>query len=145
MKQTASVVSVADPAQHSQMKRTAWEVLLRHYKRNRKLNLHQLFANDAARGQRMSAQGAGVYLDYSKNLITKQTIRLLLQLAKESGLASRIDAMFRGEKIDITEGRPAMHVAVRAPRGAPLFIAGEDITPGVQAVLNRMTYFSNCV
>ena len=103
-------------------KRTAWKALESHYRKVRHLHLRDLFAQDPTRGERMAAEAAGIYLDYSKNRITDQTITLLLQLAEESGLQARIDAMFRGEKINVTENRAALHVALRAPRGASVCV-----------------------
>src|SRR5690242_14327658 len=116
-------------------KRTAWKALESHYRKVRNLHLRDLFAHDRTRGERMAAEAAGIYLDYSKNRITDQTIKLLLQLAEESGLQARIDAMFRGEKINITENRAALHVALRAPRGASAFVESVNVVPQVQAVL----------
>ena len=102
--------------------RPAWKALEAHYKNVRELHLRKLFADDPKRGERMTAEAVGLYLDYSKNCITDETLKLLLQLAEESGLRERIDAMFRGEKINITENRAVLHVALRAPRGAQRFI-----------------------
>src|SRR5207247_1150188 len=122
-------------------KQPAWKALEAHYKRARDLHLRELFTNDPTRGERMSAHGAGIYLDYSKNRITDHTLGLLLQLAEQSGLQSRIDAMFRGEKINTTEKRAALHVALRAPRGASVFVDGENVVPPVHLVLATMTHF----
>src|SRR5437899_11521946 len=91
----------------------------------------------------MTAEAVGIYLDYSKNRITDETLKLLLQLAEESGLRARIDAMFRGEKINLTENRAVLHVALRAPRGASIVVDGENVVPQVHAVLDKMTDFSN--
>ena len=132
-------------SQHFQAKRTAWRALANHYRKIRGLHLRDLFADDPRRGERMATEGAGIYLDYSKNRITDQTIKLLIQLAAESGLQARIDAMFRGEKINITENRAALHVALRAPRGASVFVDDENVVPRVHAVLDRMTHFCNRV
>jgi glucose-6-phosphate isomerase len=126
-------------------KRTAWKALEAHYKRVRELHLRELFANDPARGERMAAQGAGLYLDYSKNLITDHTLKLLIQLAEESGLQTRIDAMFRGEKINITENRAVLHVALRSPKGTSIFVDSKNVVPQVHAVLARMSHFSKRV
>jgi len=126
-------------------KRSAWKALESHYRKVRSLHLRDLFAHDPTRGRRMAAEAAGIYLDYSKNRITEQTIKLLIQLAEESGLQARIDAMFRGEKINITENRAALHVALRAPRGASAFVEGVNVVPQVQAVLDKMTHFCNCI
>jgi glucose-6-phosphate isomerase len=122
-------------------KGTAWRAIDNHYRKVRGLHLRDFFANDPLRGERMAAEGAGIYLDYSKNRITDQTVKLLTQLATESGLQARIDAMFRGEKINITENRSALHVALRAPRGASIFVDGENVVPRVHAVLDKMTHF----
>jgi glucose-6-phosphate isomerase len=132
-------------SQHLQEKRSAWRALAGHYRKVRDMHLRRFFADDPSRGQRMTAEGAGIYLDYSKNRVVDQTIKLLIQLAAESGLQARIDAMFRGEKINITENRAALHVALRAPRGASVFIDGENVVPRVHAVLDKMTQFCNRV
>jgi len=133
------------PISHFHAKRTAWRALAGHYRKVRGIHLGTLFADDRSRGERMAVEGAGIYLDYSKNRITDQTLKLLIQLADESGLQARIDAMFRGETINITESRPALHVALRAPKGASLFVNGNNVVPQVHAVLDKMTQFSNCV
>ena len=132
-------------SQHLQGKRSAWRALASHYRKIREVHLRKFFADDPLRGQRMTAEGVGIYLDYSKNRVTDQTIKLLIQLAAESGLQARIDAMFRGEKINITENRAALHVALRAPRRASVFVDGENVVPRVHAVLDRMTQFCNRV
>ena len=116
-----------------------------HYQEVKSLHLRELFANDPRRGERLTADAAGIYLDYSKNRVTDETLRLLLQLADESGLRARIDAMFNGEKINTSENRAVLHVALRAPRGQSILVDGEDVVPGVHAVLNRMADFSNQV
>ncbi|HOW18740.1 MAG TPA: glucose-6-phosphate isomerase, partial [Phycisphaerae bacterium] len=121
--------------------RPAWKALAAHYERIRGVHLRELFADDPGRGDRMTAEAAGLYLDYSKNRITDETLRLLLQLAEESGLRARIDAMFRGEKINITENRAVLHVALRAPKGASILVDGENVVPAVHAVLERMAAF----
>src|SRR3974390_1422718 len=126
-------------------KRPAWKALEAHYQEVRKLHLRDLFANDAGRGERMTARAVGLYLDYSKNRITDETLTLLLQLGEESGLQARIDAMFRGEKINITEKRAVLHVALRAPRGASVVVDGENVVPEVHAVLDKMSAFSDRV
>jgi glucose-6-phosphate isomerase len=125
--------------------RQAWKALEAHHKNVRELHLRKLFADDPKRGERMTAEAVGLYLDYSKNRITDETLKLLLQLAEESGLRERIDAMFRGEKINITENRAVLHVALRAPRGASIVVDGENVVPGVHAVLDKMADFSNRV
>ena len=104
-----------------------------------------LFADDPQRGERLAAEAVGLYLDFSKNRVTNETIRLLVQLAEESGLRERIDAMFRGEKINITENRAVLHVALRAPKGASILVDGENVVPRVHAVLDRMSDFANRV
>ncbi len=126
-------------------RRAAWKALEGHYPKIRELHLRELFADDAKRGERMTAEGVGIYFDYSKNRITDETVRLLVQLAEESGLRARIDAMFRGEKINVTEKRAVLHVALRAPKGESIVVDGEDVVPGVHAVLNRMADFSEGV
>jgi glucose-6-phosphate isomerase len=128
-----------------QPKRTAWKALDNHYKKVRDLHLRELFANDPLRGQRMTAEGAGLYLDYSKNRVTYQTLKLLIPLAEESGLQGRIDAMFRGEEVNITEKRPALHVALRAPKGTSIYVNGNNVVPQVHAVLDRMGHFCDRV
>lgn len=123
--------------------RQAWKALAAHYQKVRSLHLRKLFADDPKRGERMTAEAVGIYLDYSKNRITDETLHLLLQLAEDSGLRARIDAMFRGEKINITENRAVLHVALRAPRGASIVVDGENVVPQVHAVLDKMADFSN--
>src|ERR1700756_1174242 len=124
-------------------KQSAWKALASHYKTVSKMHLRQLFADDPARGQRMAVEAAGLYLDYSKNRVTDKTLKLLLQLAEESGLRERRDAMFRGEKINITENRAVLHVALRAPKGEKIVVDGEDVVPAVHEVLDKMAAFSN--
>jgi glucose-6-phosphate isomerase len=126
-------------------KRTAWRALASHYKVVSKLHLRQLFADDPKRGERLVLEAVGLYLDYSKNRVTDETLRLLLQLAEDSGLRARIDAMFRGEKINITEKRAVLHTALRAPRDASIVVDGKNVVPEVHAVLDRMADFSNRV
>ena len=125
--------------------RPAWKALEAHHKTVRELHLRKLFTDDPKRGERMTAEAVGLYLDYSKNRITDETLKLLLQLADESGLRGRIDAMFRGEKINVTENRAVLHVALRAPRGSSIVVDGENVVPQVHAVLDKMTDFSNRV
>jgi glucose-6-phosphate isomerase len=125
--------------------RPAWKALEAHHRQVQHLHLRELFADDPGRGERMTAEAAGLYLDYSKNRITDETLKGLLQLARESGLRARIDAMFRGEKINVTEKRAALHVALRAPRGASIVVDGENVVPKVHAVLDRMADFSDRV
>src|SRR5258706_7026155 len=126
-------------------KRPAWKALEAHYQNVREIHLRRLFADDPKRGERMTAEAVGLYLDYSKNRITDETLKLLLQLAEESGLRERIDAMFQGEKINLTENRAVLHVALRAPKGASIFVDGENVVPQVHAVLDKMADFSNRV
>ena len=111
----------------------------------RGLHLRDLFADDPTRGERMTAEAAGVYLDYSKNRINDETLKLLIELAEQSGLRARIDAMFRGEKINVTENRAVLHVALRAPRGASIVVDGKNVVPEVHAVLDKMADFANRV
>jgi glucose-6-phosphate isomerase len=124
-------------------KRLAWKALTAHHRKVKELHLRDLFAEDPRRGKRLTAEAVGICLDYSKNHITDQTLDLLFQLAEESGLRARIDAMFRGEKINITENRAVLHVALRAPRGATILVDGENVVPQVHAVLDKMVEFSN--
>ena len=125
--------------------RPAWQALDAHHRRVREVHLRKLFADDPTRGERMTAEAVGLYLDYSKNRITDDTLMLLRQLAEESGLRARIDAMFRGEKINSTENRAVLHVALRAPRGTSIVVDGENVVPQVHAVLDKMADFSNRV
>ncbi|MGA2888475.1 MAG: glucose-6-phosphate isomerase [Terracidiphilus sp.] len=124
---------------------SAWDALASHYKNVSKLQLRQLFADDPKRGERMVVEATGLYLDYSKNRVNDETLRLLLQLAEEAGLHSRIHAMFIGDKINITEKRAVLHTALRAPKGATILVDGKNVVPEVHAVLNRMADFSNRV
>ncbi len=126
-------------------KHQAWRDLSAHYRKVRELHLRQLFADDPKRGPRMTAEALGLLLDYSKNRITAETLQLLLKLAEESRLRERIDAMFRGEKINITEKRAVLHTALRAPRDASIVVDGENVVPKVHAVLDRMADFANRV
>ncbi len=123
----------------------SWRALQAHYDKTKDLHLRQLFADDPGRGERLVAESAGLYLDYSKNRITDETVRLLLALAKERGVAERRDAMFRGDKINVTENRAVLHIALRAPRGAQIKVDGEDVVAEVHAVLDKMAAFSNRV
>jgi glucose-6-phosphate isomerase len=122
----------------SASKHAAWHALERHYGTMRARHLRDLFADDPTRGERMSAQVVGVYLDYSKNRIDDETLRLLVELAEQSGLGARIEAMFRGEKINVTENRAVLHAALRAPRGAAIVVDGKNVVPEVHAVLDKM-------
>ena len=123
----------------------AWKALETLAAKSRILHLRDLFAQDPVRGDRLKVEAAGIYFDYSKNRITDETIKLLLQLAEESGLRSRIDAMFTGEKINVTEKRAVLHVALRAPIGDNILVDGVDVVPLVHAVLDKMAVFSNSV
>jgi glucose-6-phosphate isomerase len=123
--------------------RPSWAALERHFAAVRDLNLRDLFAADPDRGQRLAAEGAGLYLDYSKNRVTDETLRLLLELARESGLAERTEAMFRGEEINTTESRSVLHVALRMPKGASLVVDGRDVVADVHDVLDRMASFAD--
>jgi glucose-6-phosphate isomerase len=123
----------------------AWKALEAHHAETAGLHLRELFAADPQRGTKLAAQACGLYLDYSKNRITDETLRLLLGLAEERGLRGRIDAMFRGEKINITENRAVLHVALRAPRGSKIMVDGEDVVPGVREVLDKMASFAERV
>jgi glucose-6-phosphate isomerase len=123
--------------------RPAWKSLHAHAQKARALHLRDLFAKDSERGQRLTAEAAGLYLDYSKNRITDETIQLIVRLAEESGVRQRIEAMFQGEKINRTENRAVLHVALRAPRGASIVVDGQNVVPGVHEVLDRMAEFSN--
>src|SRR5512136_1270985 len=125
--------------------RQTWKRLVAHYQHVRELHLRKLFADDPTRGERMTVEAVGLYLDYSKNRITDETLKLVLQLAEDCGLRGRIDAMFRGEKINVTEDRAVLHVALRAPRGASIIVDGENVVPQVHAVLDKMADFSNRV
>jgi glucose-6-phosphate isomerase len=123
-------------------KRPAWAALEQHYQTVKDVHLRQLFAEDRKRGDRLAVEAAGIYLDYSKNRITDETLTLLLRLAEESGLRDRIEAMFRGDNINVSENRAALHVALRAPRGASIIHDGRDVVPEVHAVLDKMTDFA---
>jgi glucose-6-phosphate isomerase len=133
------------PAKQPAFKRLAWSALASHYKSASKLHLRQLFADDPKRGQRMAIEAVGLYLDYSKNRVTDETLQLLGQLAEESGLRARIDAMFSGEKINITEKRAVLHVALRAPKDVSILVDGKNVVPEVHAVLDKMADFSERV
>src|SRR2546428_387922 len=123
--------------------RPAWAALEKHYAEIRDEHLRGLFANDPARGERLGAEGAGLYLDYSKNRITDETIGLLLQLAGECGLAERTEAMFRGDRINVSENRSVLHVALRMPKGTSLVVDGVDVVADVHGVLDRMSAFAD--
>ncbi|MFT3882201.1 MAG: glucose-6-phosphate isomerase [Gemmatales bacterium] len=122
---------------------SAWKALSAHYQQIQNVTLRNLFSDDPQRGQRLTLNAVGLYLDYSKNRINDETIRLLLKLADECGLRARIDAMFRGDKINITENRSVLHIALRAPKGATILHDGVNVVPDVHAVLDKMADFSN--
>ena len=140
---------MAAPSETSRNRSTsrpaAWQALADHYENMRGLQLRNLFADDPTRGERMTAETAGVYLDYSKNRINDETLKLLIELAEQSGLRARIDAMFRGEKINVTENRAVLHVALRAPKGASIVVDGKNVVPEVHLVLDKMADFANRV
>src|SRR5260370_4974110 len=142
---TAAVTSTKSRGIAPLPKRKAWKGLHTHYKEVRELHLRNLFADDPKRGERMAAEAVGLFLDYSKNRITDETVKLLIGLAEESGLHSRIDAMFRGEKINTTEKRAVLHVALRAPKEASIIVDGENVVPQVHRVLDKSAQFSNRV
>src|ERR1700723_1045313 len=123
--------------------RAAWKALVAHHEKIQNTPLRSLFSDDPQRASRFTIEAAGLFLDYSKNRITEETRKLLLQLAEESGLVERCDAMFRGEKINITENRAVLHVALRAPKGEKIVVDGEDVVPAVHEVLDKMSAFSN--
>ncbi len=126
-------------------KTPAWKALQSHHTEVGGLHLRELFAADPERGRKLSAEACGLYLDYSKNRVTDETMRLLRGLAEERGLRGRIDAMFRGDKINLTESRAVLHVALRAPRGTAIMVDGEDVVPGVHEVLDKMASFADRV
>ena len=132
-------------AKRPAIKRQAWDALDAHYKKASELHLRQLFADDPGRGERMAVEAVGLYLDFSKNRVTYETLKLLLRLAEQSGLQARIEAMFRGEKINFTEKRAVLHVALRAPRGASIIVDGLNVVPKVHSVLDKMADFSDRV
>jgi len=123
----------------------AWQALETHYEGMRNRQMRDLFAREPGRGERMTAEAAGIFLDYSKNRVDEETMSLLVALAEQSGLRERIDAMFRGEKINVTENRAVLHVALRAPRGASIIVDGKNVVPEVHAVLDKMADFANRV
>jgi glucose-6-phosphate isomerase len=132
-----------DPQTQLCTERPAWKALVANHQKIRDLHLRKLFADDPTRGKRMTAEAVGLFFDYSKNRVTDETLKFLLQLANESGLRARIDAMFRGDKINITENRAVLHVALRAPEGESIVVDGENVVPQVHAVLDKMADFSN--
>jgi len=136
---------MADISAQSLKQLSAWRKLAAHHGEIEGIHLRELFAADPNRGERFTIDDIGIYLDYSKNRITGETLRLLLELAEASGLRERIEAMFRGEKINVTENRAVLHVALRAPRSGSLFVDGEDVMPGVHKVLDQMADFADRV
>jgi glucose-6-phosphate isomerase len=126
-------------------RRPAWKALAAHHKTMRDTQLKQLFADDPKRGERFTAEAAGLFLDYSKNRITDETLKLLIQLAEESGLREHIDAMFRGDKINVSEKRAVLHVALRSPKGEKIVVDRQDVVPAVHAVLDKMSAFCDRV
>jgi len=140
------MASVAEPPTSPPLtERLAWKNLEAHYRKARALHLRDLFANDPTRGHRLTAEAVGIYLDYSKNRVTDETLKLLVHLAEESGLRQRIDSMFHGEKINRTENRAVLHVALRAPKEASIIVDGHNVVPAVHEVLDRMADFSKRV
>jgi glucose-6-phosphate isomerase len=138
--------TLKEPTTHSSLTaRLAWKALQVHFEKVKDSHLRQLFAADPERGDCMNVEASGIYLDYSKNRITGETVSLLLQLAAESGLRARIDAMFRGDRINITENRPVLHVVLRAPREASILVDGQNVVPDVHQVLDKMAAFSRRV
>ncbi len=127
------------------VQRPAWKALQAHAQEIQQTNLRALFAADSGRGDRFVAEAEGLFLDYSKNRVTDETLKLLIQLAEESGLQAKVEAMFRGDKINITENRAVLHVALRAPKDEKIFVDGEDVVPGVHAVLDKMSGFADRV
>jgi glucose-6-phosphate isomerase len=142
---TSVLKKAKSPAVRKLTRRAAWKALQSHYKAIRDTHLRTLFAEDLGRGERLTVEGAGFFLDYSKNRVTDETIKLLLQLAEESGLKRRIEAMFSGEKINITENRAVLHVALRAPKDQTILVDGKNVVPEVHSVLDKMTDFANRV
>src|SRR4029453_17927319 len=125
--------------------RLAWKALRAHHEKVKGLHLRELFAEDGTRGERLTAEAAGLYLDYSKNRVTDETLALLVRLAEESGLRAAIEPMFRGENINPPENRAVLHVALRAPRGTQIIVDGKDVVPEVHAVLDKMAAFAERV
>jgi glucose-6-phosphate isomerase len=139
------VTTLMTPTFEPLTKLKAWKALASHYQTVRELHLRELFAADPKRGERLTVEAAGLFLDYSKNRATDETLKLLVELAAESGLRERIDAMFRGDKINLTENRAVLHVALRAPKDASILVDGKNVVPEVHAVLNKMADFCNRV
>src|SRR5580693_747876 len=137
--------SSSTPANVALTELPAWKALSAHYEQLRNIHLRTLFADDPKRGESLAITAEGFYFDYSKHRVTAETVRLLIALANESGLRDRIDAMFRGDKINVTEKRAVLHVALRAPRDATIVVDGKNVVPKVHQVLDRMADFSNRV
>ena len=133
------------PATAPLKSRPAWKALEEHYAKISKIHLRQLFAEDSQRGERMKLEALGLYFDYSKHRINGETVELLLALAEQSGLREHRDAMFRGDKINVTENRSVLHVALRAAKGEQYFSDGADVVPEVHAVLDKMAAFAQQV
>src|ERR1700733_1391332 len=142
---TGAKAILKSPAIKPLTKRKAWTALKTHYKTVQPLHLKKVFDDDPKRAEKFTTEALGIYLDYSKNRITDKTLKLLLDLAKESGLRERIDAMFRGDKINVTENRAVLHVALRAPKNETILVDGKNVVPEVHTVLDKMTAFSNRV
>ena len=142
---TRATSNAPTPAREPLTQRKAWQALQNHYQKIHDVHLRELFTDDPQRGEQMTAEAAGLFLDYSKNRVTAETLKLLIELVEESGLRSQIDAMFRGDTINFTEKRSVLHVALRAPRGASIVVNGENVVPQVHAVLDKMAEFSNRV
>ena len=123
----------------------AWQALERHYSEIKDMQLRELFAQDTMRGEKLTAEGAGLFLDYSKNRVTDVTLKLLLQLAEQTGVAAKRDAMFAGEKINVTEDRAVLHTALRVPRGGTVMVDGVNVVPEVHGVLDKMAAFADQV
>src|SRR4051812_36506826 len=141
----ATAAKLARGKKSAPAKRNAWKLLESHYNKIKGVHLRKLFADDPKRGQRLTLEAVGLFLDYSKNRLTDDTLKLLVQLAEESGLRERIDAMFRGDKINITEKRAVLHTALRAPKDSSIIVDGENVVPQVHAILDKMSAFSNRV
>ena len=144
-KKTTKTKTAKKSVRQTLTKMKTWKALEAHARKMRGMHLRKLFAEDAKRGERMTTEAVGIFLDYSKNRITQDTLKLLIRLAEDCGLRARIGAMFRGEKINITENRAVLHVALRAPRGASIVVDGENVVPQVHAVLDKMTEFCHRV
>src|SRR6516165_9560963 len=145
-KRRVRMSTTTEPAQPIPLvERRTWKELKSHYKKARAFSLRKLFKDDPKRGERLTLEAVGIFLDYSKNRMTDETLKLLVQLARESRLEERRDAMFRGEKINITERRAVLHVALRPPKGQSIMVDGRDVVPDVHAVLDKMADFADRV